>query len=95
MQPSRKGPSSLTRPFRIPEVNPVVYPTKGTFYAERWVEANLLSSRFDILGTLSKAIAEALVPKISDNSVILPQGNGLYLVRAVGPALVTPRTSSS
>ncbi|HUD48900.1 MAG TPA: right-handed parallel beta-helix repeat-containing protein [Candidatus Baltobacteraceae bacterium] len=84
------GTVQFNQTVQNPEVTPAIYPTKGTFYTERWVEANLLSSRFDILGTLSKAIADALVPKISDNSVILPPGNGLYLVRAVGPALVTP-----
>ena len=70
------------------ETTPRVYPTKGVLYAERSVEANLLSSRLNVVSTLAKLFIDAVSPKVVDSSVAIPPGNGMYLVRGVGPAFV-------
>ena len=76
------------------EKTPQVYPTKGLFYTERDVGADLASSRINVVGTLTKALFKVLLPNQVDTSVAIPQGNAMYLVRGVGPSLVTPEDFS-
>src|SRR5581483_830056 len=80
------------------ETSPRLYPGKGQFMAERSVAANLVSSRLNVVTTASKWLVDAIASPIPsqtlnnalDDAVTLPPGNGMYLVRAVGPSFVPP-----
>ncbi|MHB8520685.1 MAG: right-handed parallel beta-helix repeat-containing protein [Limisphaerales bacterium] len=72
------------------EDTPQLYPLLNDFYAERSVSANHVSSRINLVSTLAKAAYSALIPTFIDDTVQLPDNDAIYLVRGVGPSLVTP-----
>jgi hypothetical protein len=71
------------------EETPRLYPTKGLFYKERSVGADLASSRLNVVSTIVKALVKALDPKLVDDRVVLPPNDAMYLVRGVGPSVIT------
>ncbi len=83
------GQTDFNQVQQTPEGVPRFYPTKGAFYVERSVEANLLTKRIDVTGAVTDWIVETFVPKQVDESVTLPAGDAMYLVRGVGPSFVT------
>jgi TolB protein len=70
-----------------PETMPLVFPTRNVLSQERSIGANLASSRIDLVGTLVKYLTKLFDPKLVNETVVLPPGDGLYLVRGVGPGI--------
>lgn len=71
------------------ELTPQVYPTTGAFYKERSIGANLSTSRINLVSTFVKYMVKLLDPKLVKDKVVLPGGDGLYLVRGVGPGVLS------
>jgi Tol biopolymer transport system component len=79
------GRLDFDRLTQVPEGTPQTYPARGVFYKERSIGANLATSRINLVATFVKYLVKLLDPKLVKDSVVLPSGDGLYLVRGVGP----------
>ena len=65
------------------------FPIKPGFTGDGSVEANLITERFNPVKfgvkKFSELILDAIFPK--DSSIQFPQGNGVYVLRAIGPGI--------
>ncbi|MBI4469092.1 MAG: PD40 domain-containing protein [Acidobacteria bacterium] len=61
------------------------YPAKGAFRAQRYIPADLLFRRFNIIAELVNLIRDALTDALADESIDLPDRDAIYLLRGIGP----------